>query len=68
MSKNALQSERNMGFNWFFNKQGLVNLLQNMKAKKAYPIEIILVINDASLEHEYDYLIHSFEFINQIKL
>ena len=65
-SKNALQSERNMGFNWFFNKQGLINLLQNMKAKKAYPIEIILVINDASLEHEYDYLTHSFEFIDQI--
>jgi len=64
--KNNIKSERNMGFDWFYNKQGVYSILKNMRQRKSQPFELILVINDASLENEYDYLQDEFKFIETI--
>lgn len=64
--KNNIKSERTMGFDWFYNKPGVYSILKNMHQRKSQPFELILVINDASLENEYDYLQDEFTFIETI--
>ncbi len=65
-AKNFVKSERDVGYNWFYNKHGIHSILQNMQTKTSQAFELILVLNDTKLNKEYDYLKSEFKFIDKI--
>ena len=54
--KHNVASSRTYGSNWFYPKEGLLQLLKRCNSFSSTEFSIILVINDSNLVSEYDYL------------